>query len=75
MLEAIALCERISGRQLDYTLSDEARIGDHRWWISDLDAFKRDHPDWRLQYGIEQVLQEIHDFNVERWTAQPGARA
>ena len=67
MLEAIELCERISGRTLDYTLSDDARIGDHRWWISDLDAFKGDYPAWKLEYGIEQVLQEIHDFNVERW--------
>ncbi len=74
MLEAIELCERISGRRLDYTLSDEARIGDHRWWISDLDAFKRDHPEWRLEYGIEAVLREIHDFNVERWSVQRAAR-
>jgi len=75
MLEAIELCEQISGRTLDYTLSDDARIGDHRWWISDLDAFKRDHPEWRLEYGIEAVLQEIHDFNVERWSEQRAARA
>lgn len=68
MLEAIDLCERISGHTLDYELSDQARIGDHRWWISDLDAFKRDYPEWRLEYGIEQVLREIHDFNVERWS-------
>ena len=52
------------------TLSDEARIGDHRWWISDLDAFKRDYPEWRLTYGIEDVLREIHDANVERWTRE-----
>jgi CDP-paratose 2-epimerase len=75
MLEAIELCERISGRRLDYELSDQARIGDHRWWISDLDAFKRDYPEWRLEFGIEQVLQEIHDFNVERWSAARAARA
>jgi CDP-paratose 2-epimerase len=74
MLEAIELCERISGRSLDYTLSDEARIGDHRWWISDLEAFKRDHPGWQLTYGIEAVLRDIHDFNVERWTAEGVAR-
>ncbi len=73
MLEAIAICERISGRTLDYTLSDEARIGDHRWWISDLDAFKHDHPQWALTAGIEDVLQEIHDVNVERWTAGAAA--
>ena len=67
MLEAIALCEQISGRRLDYTLLDEARIGDHMWWISDLDAFKRDYPQWRLTFGIEDVLRDIHDRNVEQW--------
>ncbi len=71
MLEAIAKCEHISGKKLDYSLSDEARIGDHRWWISDLDAFKRDYPDWKLHFGIDEVLQEIHDFNVERWNSAP----
>jgi CDP-paratose 2-epimerase len=69
MLEAIAACERISGRTLNWTLSDEARIGDHRWYISDLDAFKQDYPDWRLTVGIEQILSEIHDANIETWAA------
>jgi CDP-paratose 2-epimerase len=69
MLEAIAACERIAGRQLDWTVSDEARIGDHRWWISDLDAFRGDYPDWNLTYGIEAMLEDIYQHNVERWTA------
>ena len=67
VLEAIELCERISGRRLDYRLSEQARIGDHRWWISDLGAFRRDYPDWELSYGIERTLREIHDANVELW--------
>jgi CDP-paratose 2-epimerase len=67
MLEAIEMCERIAGRELEWTLSDRARIGDHRWWISDLAAFEEDYPDWSLNYGIEDTLQEIHDANVERW--------
>ncbi len=69
MLEAIEECQRIAGRELNYTLSDEARIGDHRWWISDLSDFKRDHPGWDITFGIEDVLQEIHDHNVEQWLA------
>jgi CDP-paratose 2-epimerase len=68
MLEAIELCEEIAGRRLDWTLSDEARIGDHRWWISDLEAFQRDHPGWRLRYGVRDILREIHDANVEHWS-------
>ncbi len=75
VLEAIGLCERISGRQLEYSLSDEARIGDHRWWISDLEAFRHDYPDWQMKFGIEQVLEDIHDFNVERWTSSRVAGA
>jgi CDP-paratose 2-epimerase len=74
MLEAIELCQQIAGRELDYTLSDQARIGDHRWWISDLRAFKADFPKWELTFGIKDVLQDIHDANVERWTAAGSLR-
>jgi CDP-paratose 2-epimerase len=69
MREAIEACERIAGRQLDWELSDENRIGDHRWWISDLSEFQADYPGWELRYGIEEILREIHEENIERWTA------
>ena len=67
MLEAIELCERVAGRELRWELSDEARKGDHRWWISDLAPFERDYPDWVMEYDVEAILREIHDQNVERW--------
>jgi CDP-paratose 2-epimerase len=69
MLEAIASCEGIAGRPLDWTLSDEARVGDHRWWISDLSGFQRDHPGWEVEHSVEDILREIHDANAEHWTA------
>src|SRR4051794_20282576 len=69
MLEAIEACERISGNTLDWTYSDQARMGDHRWWISDLSAFKADYPEWELRYDLETTLREIHDANAERWAA------
>ena len=70
MLEAIAACERIAGRELDWTLSDEARMGDHRWWISDLSRLQaRLSRTGSSQYDLETTLREIHDANVERWTA------
>ena len=70
MREAIAACERIAGRELDWQLSGEARMGDHRWWISDVAEFERDHPGWTLRYDLETTLREIHDQNVELWTAR-----
>jgi CDP-paratose 2-epimerase len=73
MLEAIAACERIAGRELDWTLSDQARIGDHRWYVSDLGAFEREHPEWSLSYGMEDVLRDIHAANAEAWQAPASA--
>jgi CDP-paratose 2-epimerase len=69
MLEAIALCQQIAGRELQWSLGEENRIGDHRWWISDLGPFKRDYPNWDITHNVEGILQEIHNHNAERWLA------
>ena len=69
MLEAIELCEAIAARELNWQLSEENRIGDHRWWISDLDPFRRDYPGWDITYDVEAVLREIHAQNEELWLA------
>jgi CDP-paratose 2-epimerase len=69
MLEAIDLCQQIAGQELNWTLSEDNRIGDHRWWISDLESFKHDHPDWDLTYDVRDILTQIQDHNAERWVA------
>ncbi|MFL5830793.1 MAG: NAD-dependent epimerase/dehydratase family protein [Solirubrobacteraceae bacterium] len=74
MLEAIKACERIAGRDLEWSLADDNRIGDHRWWISDLGPFKQDYPGWDLRYGIDDILVEIRDHNIELWTAATSTR-
>jgi len=67
MLEAIEACERIAERKLQWQMGEEPRIGDHRWWISDLAPFQADYPDWKIRYGIEEILQEIYEQNLDRW--------
>jgi CDP-paratose 2-epimerase len=67
MLEAIDLCEQIAGRALNWELSDEARKGDHRWWISDLEPFRRDYPGWAMKFDVGGILREIHEQNAEAW--------
>jgi CDP-paratose 2-epimerase len=69
MLEAIELCQEIAGRELSWDLGEENRIGDHRWWISDLEPFKRDYPGWDINYDVRDILVQIHDRNAERWVA------
>lgn len=67
MLEAIEMCERISGKSLSWTYSEENRIGDHIWWISDISTFQKDYPDYRLTYGIEATLEDINESGKRRW--------
>jgi CDP-paratose 2-epimerase len=67
MLEAIELSQKIAGRQLDWSLQDENRIGDHRWWISDLDEFRGDYPGWGITRNVSDILAEIYERNAERW--------
>jgi CDP-paratose 2-epimerase len=71
MLEAIDICERVAGRELSWEMGEEPRIGDHRWWISDLAPFEADYPGWKPRYGVEDILREMHEQNLERWTAAP----
>jgi CDP-paratose 2-epimerase len=66
MLEAIEICERLSGNTMNYSLGEENRIGDHIWYISDVGKFQRHYPDWEYRYTREDIMQQIHDAYVER---------
>lgn len=59
MQEAIALCEKIVEKKMNYSYSEENRIGDHMWWISDVSKFKRHYPQWDYHYSIEDILHQI----------------
>lgn len=67
MLEAIGLIEELSGRSIDYTLSDEARSGDHIWWISDVRRFQRDYPAWDYTFDLRATLNEMIEAARERY--------
>jgi CDP-paratose 2-epimerase len=68
MLEAIALCEHISGKELRSRYVEENRRGDHIWWISDLAHFQEHYPGWKLEHDVPGILQEIYERNFERWS-------
>ncbi len=67
MIEAIALCEEISGRNLRWAYTESNRIGDHIWYISDTAKFQRHYPGWSQQYDLRGLLGEMYEKNVERW--------
>ncbi len=59
MIEAIHLCEEISGKKLNYTLGNEARSGDHIWYISDVSKFKKDYPKWEYKWNLKDTMVDI----------------
>ena len=64
MLEAINMCEEITGKKMNYTYSEGNRIGDHIWWISDVSKFKDHYPMWNYKYDIKDILIEIYQNSI-----------
>jgi CDP-paratose 2-epimerase len=69
VLEAIALASEISGRELQWRYDERNRIGDHIWWIGSNARFQGHYPDWRQEYDVRRILEELHEANAERWHA------
>jgi CDP-paratose 2-epimerase len=67
MIEAIELCERISGNKISHSYSETNRVGDHIWYISDVSKFKRDYPSWDFQFNLESTLVEMHNNMMARY--------
>jgi CDP-paratose 2-epimerase len=67
MLEAISMCEQITGREMNWTYAEANRSGDHIWWISDTSKFSQSYASWRLEYNVREILAEIYEANVENW--------
>ena len=59
MIEAINEIENLSGKKLDYSISDSNRSGDHIWWISDVSKFKSHYPNWNYKYNLTDILEQI----------------
>jgi CDP-paratose 2-epimerase len=60
VLEAISLCEEITGNKLLWTYAEQNRTGDHIWWVSDVSRFRKDYPEWDYTYDMNRILLDIH---------------
>lgn len=70
MLEAILMCEELTGRPMDWSYSEQNRAGDHIWWVSSIGKFRTHYPQWQLTYDIRRICEEIYDANESRWLAE-----
>ena len=58
--EAVAACEQLTGKRMTMRCENEARIGDHIWWISDVRRFQAHYPGWRYEYDLDRIFEEIY---------------
>jgi len=75
MLEAIAICEELTGRPMNWSYIEENRTGDHIWWISDTRRFQSDYPEWRYTYDVRTIIEEILEGMRERFTDTSSKKA
>jgi CDP-paratose 2-epimerase len=70
VLEAMELINKLGGKPVNYEYSDQARSGDHIWWISDVRRFLQDFPEWRYRYDLNRIIEEIVAATEERALTQ-----
>jgi CDP-paratose 2-epimerase len=66
ILEAFELVESFTGKKQRYRYVDEARIGDHICYYSDLRKMKSHYPHWELTRDLRATVREI----VDVWQAR-----
>lgn len=60
MMEAIEICEAISGNKMNYKYTENNRSGDHIWYLSDVRKFQSHFPEWNFKYNLMDILTQIH---------------
>ena len=59
ILEAIQMAEACTGKKQTHRYVDQARIGDHICYYSDLSKMKTHYPQWKPQHSLQDIFQEI----------------
>jgi len=62
----IAICENLTGKNLQYTYTDTNRSGDHIWYVSDVKKFQSHFPKWKYKYNIQDILEDIYQAQSSR---------
>ena len=59
VVECIQRIERLLGRKVQHSYSDQARKGDHICYISDLTKFRSHYPQWKLEWSLDRILEKM----------------
>jgi CDP-paratose 2-epimerase len=65
ILEVFQMVAEMTGRKQIYTYLDEARIGDHICYYSDLRKMKAHYPTWAITIPLPAIIRQIVDAQRE----------
>lgn len=59
ILEAIEIIENLTNIKANYRILKNNRVGDHKWWISNIQKFKKHYPDWNIKHNVTKIIKDI----------------
>ena len=59
VLEGIEIVENVSGKKLSWGYVESSRIGDHRWYVSNVGKFMSHYPTFEYSRDLNQIVIEI----------------
>jgi CDP-paratose 2-epimerase len=66
IFEAMDRIESLSGSRVNYSISDQTRLGDHIWWISDVNKFMRHYPSWKYSCSLDDMPGQMIEAATSR---------
>ena len=59
ILEAIKMIEIKTRKKMLFKFTKKNRVGDHIWYISNLQKFKKAYPKWRMSHNLDKIVSDI----------------
>ena len=63
ILEALNIVEDITKIKIKRKILKTPRVGDHIWYISNLNKFKKHYPKWRQKYNTKKIIKELINYS------------
>mgnify|MGYP001478079658 CR=1 FL=1 len=57
--EALEITEKISNIKIERKILKQNRVGDHIWYVSNMNKFKKDYPAWKQRYSTLKIIKEL----------------
>ncbi len=59
ILEAIKIIEIKTRKKMLFKFTKKNRVGDHIWYVSNLQKFKKAYPKWKMSHNLDKIVSDI----------------